>query len=390
MEKVKRFLIFEGISQYGALHVMMDKLEQYLKNNTHMEINRISTETDDIIPEFWKENYDYIFVVQAIWFENIINNKSIYEYMDTKILGWIVDPPYFHTKRIDSSGENMIIACVDEGDTYNVKKIYKKKAETLHLFGIEFDHKKRISDRKIEVFVPGSYYCVEEIDTQLQKSPDILKNLIQSVINKMIFDCNQTLTDAIRSVYKDEYDLEISTQQLYEFMTDFGRIIDKYYRNYLREKCVLSILANDINITVCGMGWDKFKEKNNITKNFEILDTNMSYLDVLKAISDSKVVLNVSPFFIEGIHDRVSNAMLNGAVSLSDRSGFLTENFNDREEILYYSWNRLDASIKSIKKYLSDDDKLQNIADRAYLKANDKLTVKEFSNNIKNIFENSF
>lgn len=138
------------------------------------------------------------------------------------------------------------------------------------------------------------------------------------------------------------------------------------------------------------MGWDKFKEKNNITKNFEILDTNMSYLDVLKAISDSKVVLNVSPFFIEGIHDRVSNAMLNGAVSLSDRSGFLTENFNDREEILYYSWNRLDASIKSIKKYLSDDDKLQNIADRAYLKANDKLTVKEFSNNIKNIFENSF
>ena len=67
MEKVKRFLIFEGISQYGALHVMMDKLEQYLKNNTHMEINRISTETDDIIPEFWKENYDYILKLVSIF-----------------------------------------------------------------------------------------------------------------------------------------------------------------------------------------------------------------------------------------------------------------------------------------------------------------------------------
>lgn len=390
MGKVKRFLIFEGMSQYGALHVMMDKLEQYLKDNTDMEINRIITERDEVIPEFWKENYDYIFAVQAIWFDIIINDKSIYEYMDTKVLGWLVDPPYFHKKRIDSSGQNMVIACVDEGDTYSVRKIYKKKAETLHLFGIEFDHKKRISDRKIQVLVPGSYYCVEEVDDKLQSLPDILKNLIQSVISKMIFDCNQTVADAMKSVYKEEYNLDITNEQLHEFMADYGSVIDKYYRNYLREKCVLSVLANDISITVCGTGWDKFKEKNNITKNFEILDTNMSYLDVLNVISDSKVVLNVSPFFIEGVHDRVSNAMLNGAVSLSDRSKFLADNFKDKEEILYYSWNRLDASIKSIKKYLSDDDKLQDIADRAYFKANDKLTVKEFSNNIKNIFENSF
>ena len=388
---VKRFLIFEGISQYGALHVMMDEFEKYLKNSTEMEIIRVNAEMDEIIPEFWKEDFDYVFVVQAIWFDKLIDNKSIYEYMNARVLGWIVDPPYLHTDRVNNSGNNMILACVDNGDTLNIKNIYKKKAETLHLFGIEYNHTKKIKDRTIEVLVPGSYRDVrEEIEIQLEKLPDILKILIKSVISKMVNNCNQTVADAMRTVYKENYNLEISDEQLHEFMTDCGGVIDKYYRNYLREKCVLSLIDNDIKVTVCGMGWDKFKKKNNIIGCFEILNSNISYLDVLKVISNSKVVLNVSPFFIEGIHDRVSNAMLNGAVSLSDRSKYLIDNFKDKREILYYSWNKLDSSIRNIKKYLLDDDKLQEIADNAYIKAKEKLTVKEFSDNIRNIFEQRF
>ncbi|MBU5477775.1 glycosyltransferase [Eubacterium sp. MSJ-13] len=385
-----RFLIFEGFSQYGALHVMMDTLENYLKNNSDMEVCRINAEINGEIPEFWKEKFDYVFVVQAVWFERIYKNKKIFEIMNTKVLGWIVDPPYMHTDRVESVGKNMMIACVDGGDTEIVRKIYNKPAQTLHLFGIEYDHSKPICDRKICVLVPGSYRCVvEECEKEICKLSKSLKILIKSVIDKMIENCNQTIADAMRSVYRD-LGLDITNEQIHDFMDDFGWVIDKYYRNFLREKCVLSMIKNGIKVSVCGMGWQKFKEKNKVYDNLEILGDDVSYYDVLKLMADSKIVLNISPFFTEGIHDRVSNAMLNGAICCTDRTEYLNENFRDREEILYYSWNRLDESIKRIKRILEDDCKLQNIADNAYKKAKQNLTVVNFTERIKDIYQNNF
>ena len=74
-----------------------------------------------------------------------------------------------------------------------------------------------------------------------------------------------------------------------------------------------------------------------------------------------------------------------------------TKYSNLKNYIIYNNSKEYKASLRLpntptsyIKKYLLDDDKLQEIADNAYIKAKEKLTVKEFSDNIRNIFEQRF
>lgn len=41
------------------------------------------------------------------------------------------------------------------------------------------------------------------------------------------------------------------------------------------------------------------------------------------------------PWFKQGAHDRVFNSMLNGAVCVTDTSGYLKDNFIDGENIIF-------------------------------------------------------
>ena len=56
-------------------------------------------------------------------------------------------------------------------------------------------------------------------------------------------------------------------------------------------------------------------------------------------LSQSKISLNVMPWFKNGIHDRIFNSCLNGAVSLSDSSIYIDELFTDRQNIILYDLN---------------------------------------------------
>ena len=47
------------------------------------------------------------------------------------------------------------------------------------------------------------------------------------------------------------------------------------------------------------------------------------------------------PWFKNGIHDRIFNSCLNGAVSLSDSSIYIDELFTDRQNIILYDLNML-------------------------------------------------
>ena len=86
------------------------------------------------------------------------------------------------------------------------------------------------------------------------------------------------------------------------------------------------------------------------------------------------------PWFKDGAHDRVFNSCLNGAVSLTDSSRYLDEIFTDDENILFYDLNMLrdyeafgynpeitEPMVRRIKELLQDNDRLQQIADNAYM-----------------------
>ncbi len=93
---------------------------------------------------------------------------------------------------------------------------------------------------------------------------------------------------------------------------------------------------------------------------------------------DAKIVLSTMTWFKDGTHDRVFNGMLQGAVAVSDTSGYMKEEFcgfldgssqADGRELLMFELEELEKLPSQVKMLLDDPQAMQRIADRGYDKA---------------------
>jgi hypothetical protein len=72
------------------------------------------------------------------------------------------------------------------------------------------------------------------------------------------------------------------------------------------------------------------------------IKNQVPYRESLSMFAKSKFVLNVMPWFKAGIHDRVFNAMINGAVCITDGSKMLERIFMPQKDYVAYSLKNLD------------------------------------------------
>ena len=82
--------------------------------------------------------------------------------------------------------------------------------------------------------------------------------------------------------------------------------------------------------------------------------------------SDSKIVLNQLAWFKDGASERIFEAMLQGAVSLTDDSIYLRKNFTDCVDIRYYSLLQLTALPDIVQSILSGGETIETLRRNAY------------------------
>jgi spore maturation protein CgeB len=83
-------------------------------------------------------------------------------------------------------------------------------------------------------------------------------------------------------------------------------------------------------------------------------------------IGDSKISVNVMPWFKRGAHDRIFNSMLNGAVCATDTSMYLDDFISDNENALYYHLKDIDSLPERIGRLLADSELAEHIAAQGY------------------------
>jgi outer membrane murein-binding lipoprotein Lpp len=117
-----------------------------------------------------------------------------------------------------------------------------------------------------------------------------------------------------------------------------------------------------------GAGWDlvQCEHPENI-----VVHGNVNSRGCLDMISQSKISINVMPWFKNGAHDRVFNSMLNGAAVVSDPSIYLESCF-DKSSILFYDLKQLKTKEgceklgNDVKELLADKDRLEQMISNAY------------------------
>lgn len=83
-------------------------------------------------------------------------------------------------------------------------------------------------------------------------------------------------------------------------------------------------------------------------------------------MEESKIVLNHMAWFKYGASERIFEAMLQGAVSLTDESEYLKAHFTDSENIKFFSLSHLDELPHIVHALLSDPHWSESITENGY------------------------
>ena len=145
-------------------------------------------------------------------------------------------------------------------------------------------------------------------------------------------------------------------------------LLDGWVRMVMRERVVTALVEGGVDLYVLGDGWQNCPCAGN--QHFHSLSRERIPLaDTLAWMEDSKICLNVMPWFKAGSHDRVFNAMLRGSIALTDPSSYFQRHFLDGESVVYYSLEDLRQLPEIVHSLLAHPERAENIARNGYEQA---------------------
>ncbi|MDD6305568.1 MAG: glycosyltransferase, partial [Clostridiales bacterium] len=83
-------------------------------------------------------------------------------------------------------------------------------------------------------------------------------------------------------------------------------------------------------------------------------------------IAKEQLMLNVSPIFNRGLHDRVLAGMANKTVVLTDENPYLRAHFKDKENIALYSLKKIESLSDLAGELMENGTLRENIAKQGY------------------------
>lgn len=277
----------------------------------------------------------------------------------------VLDHPFYYHKFLNAVPSLYVHLSIDHGHENYMRRYFPdiKSGTFLPLAGTEILNKP-YEERNTEIVMTGNYTPPERFEQYITRINNDYTEFYYGIIDDLIAHPSLGMEEAFeKHLLREMPDLSDNDLKLCMENMIF---IDLYVRFYFRGLVVRTLVDNDFRVHVYGGGWDLLdcKKKNNI-----INGKSITSLKCLQVISDSKISLNVMPWFKNGGHDRIINSMLNGALSLSDDSIWLRENFSDNKEIVYYSLSHIDQLPAIANDLLSNPDRIKEIANGGYQKA---------------------
>lgn len=388
--RLGNILVYYGNSSYKSLVTFAQQLitSWEIMGYNVVAVNGRDKEAERMLMNAGKNKYDFIFSMDGI-LANTQYEDGTYVQNDFEcpFVTMLVDHPLYFNDRLDAKLNNYNVLVVDGNHEKYIKKHYEhiKNVRMLPHGGIGVDETQIVpfADRKIDILFLGSYCDPEEILKQVGQLPRMGQVCVMNIIEQMIQDKNVTVEQGLEH-FVAANDISLSNNEFKMYM-ELGAFADKYIRALHRNIVLIGLMKSGIKVNVFGNGWNKFKCAN---PGNMIIGGSLEPMQCMELMANSKIVLNVMPWYKDGTHERVFNAMMAGAVCLTDESEYLRREFTDGEDIVFYSMSNLSAKVKAI---LNDTESSAAIAENGYAKAKSKHTwanraheIIEFVNEIKN------
>lgn len=322
------------------------------------------------------------------------NNGYILNNFDIPVWHYILDHPLYHYKALKVQLNNYNVICLDtfhakliresfphirevkviplSADEYSISNISKKycqdnMADTNSDSSYNTLSYHKCSKRAVKLLFTSTYTDPVKVALLYNKSglniqnnnindKDINDNstkntLIKDIDNDYLLNAllnNPSFTQEKAVQYLRSLNILDNSSSTIQYLHN-NFLIDVYLQCIIREEIVSTIIKNRIPITIYGHGWDAFADKCDI-----LIPEYTKYLDIRKEVtynrlpaiySNARLSLNQMPWFKGGMHDRIPLALMNGCLSLTDASTYLTDvlNIGENEGVYTYSLENIES-----------------------------------------------
>lgn len=338
---------------------------------------------------------------------DIKNDSSGGDYV--KLWHIILDHPLYHNSVLRQPLKNMRVVCLDETHAEYIRKYYSHIKEVI-VMPLPADTAKSLvpyNERSRNVLFTGTYTSSEDIvalamrsggdSVEIKNFQTMHKEPAQEFINSMqIFNkmAGYLLENPCETIEKaytfalgditDETALK-ETAAAFADGLELNFLADMFIRAVIREELLMEMLRNGIDVDIFGHGWEKFVEKcGNVEKGEGRFKGKINicgevdYRQLPELYADTKIALNVLPWFKAGQHDRIALAMCNGCVCVTDESTYLEKKFVDGENIFMYSLEDMTGAAMLVRDLLTHPLEAARAAAKGYVCAVSSLSFKKY------------
>lgn len=294
------------------------------------------------------------------------NDTMMWDALDIPSYNIVVDHPMYYHHFLEKVPRNYHHISIDRNHEKYMRRFFPEIACALFLplAGTELYPNKSnvpIAYRKYDVMMVGNYCVPETFEQYITRIDDEYTAFYHGMIDDLLANPYKTVEEVAEAHLREELE-EVPEEELKKVMAALT-FIDLYVRYTVRGRAVQQLADAGIKVHVFGDGWDSLscKHEENL-----ILMNNLDSVGCLKKLCQTKISLNVMPWFKDGAHDRIFNTMLNGAVCLTDSSVYLDSILHDGTDSCIYSLEHMERLPEIAAGLLADPDRMQRIADEGY------------------------
>ena len=291
------------------------------------------------------------------------NGVTMWDALDIPGYNIVVDHPMYYHHFLEKVPGNYHHISIDRNHEAYMRRFFPdiKHEVFLPLAGTKLYPKKEnvpIAYRRYDVTMVVNYCTPDTFNKYITRIDDEYTAFYHGMIDDLLANPYKTVEEVAETHLLDELG-EVPHEELKKTMAALT-FIDLYVRYTFRGRAVQELADAGIRVHVFGDGWELLDCKH--PENLMIMN-NLNSEGCLKKLCQTKISLNVMPWFKDGAHDRIFNTMLNGSVCLTDSSVYLDEILHDDVDCSLYSLSRMEKLSETAGSLLADPDRMQRIAD---------------------------
>lgn len=369
---MKKLLFFTGdIETQGYFSLQIAEAMEKLGHETFIyDLSRPWESTEKFFRFFEEDNTALInFNFHGMSGEEYFldeNGTMMWEALRIPSYNIVVDHPMYYHHFLEKVPKNYCHISIDRNHESYMRRFFPEiqNGPFLPLAGTKLYPNKTnvpIACRRYDVTMVGNYCKPSTFDKYITRIDDEYTAFYRDMIEDLLSNPYRTVEEVAEAHLKAELE-EVPEEEFKKVMAALT-FIDLYVRYTFRGWAVQELADAGIPVYVFGDGWELLECKH--PENLMIM-SSLNSEGCLKKLCQTKLSLNVMPWFKDGAHDRIFNTMLNGAVCLTDSSVYLDEILHDGTDCRIYSLSRMEELPEAAKELLEDPDRMQRIADNGY------------------------